>query len=115
MPDLTESAATAIEDIITGLTVFELETLIERATKEIDQKKREAVETLRAELAEKAEAAGVSFEDVVRRKFKHRKQRAQAQYRNPLKPRQTWSGKGKQPRWVRNLVESGKSLEDLRI
>lgn len=34
---------------------------------------------------------------------------------NPSAPHQTWSGRGKTPRWIEELLASGKSLEDLRI
>ena len=36
-------------------------------------------------------------------------------FRNPKPPHQTWSGRGHQPRWVRELLAAGKSLDDLRI
>jgi DNA-binding protein H-NS len=36
-------------------------------------------------------------------------------YRNPQNAAQTWAGRGKQPRWVRAQLRSGKKLEDLRI
>ena len=36
-------------------------------------------------------------------------------FRNPAYPEQTWSGRGKQPRWVSELLATGKSLDDLRI
>ena len=36
-------------------------------------------------------------------------------YCNPEHPEQTWSGRGRQPRWVRELLATGKSLDDLTI
>ena len=36
-------------------------------------------------------------------------------YCNPEHSEQTWSGRGRQPRWVSELVAKGKSLDDLRI
>ena len=36
-------------------------------------------------------------------------------YQNPQAPKETWSGRGRKPAWVANLVKSGKSLEDLQI
>lgn len=36
-------------------------------------------------------------------------------YRNPLAPSQTWSGRGKQPRWVIAALETGQRLDDLKI
>jgi DNA-binding protein H-NS len=36
-------------------------------------------------------------------------------YFNPSAPLETWSGRGKQPRWVVAALRSGRKLEDLRI
>ena len=36
-------------------------------------------------------------------------------YANPADPTVTWTGRGRNPRWVVELRESGKSLEDLAI
>jgi len=36
-------------------------------------------------------------------------------YRNPKKPSETWSGRGRQPRWVQIQLSSGKQLEDVLI
>lgn len=36
-------------------------------------------------------------------------------YRNPERPSETWSGRGKQPRWVSALLRSGKKVDDLLI
>jgi DNA-binding protein H-NS len=36
-------------------------------------------------------------------------------YFNPSAPIETWSGRGKQPRWLVAALRSGHKLEDLRI
>jgi DNA-binding protein H-NS len=36
-------------------------------------------------------------------------------FQNPEQPGQTWAGRGKQPRWVGELLAAGRTLEDLRI
>lgn len=36
-------------------------------------------------------------------------------YYNPKAPSQTWSGRGKRPRWVVAALETGQRLDDLRI
>lgn len=36
-------------------------------------------------------------------------------FRNADPPHQTWSGRGRQPHWMRDLLARGKSLEDVRI
>ena len=36
-------------------------------------------------------------------------------YRNPNDPAETWSGRGKQPRWLVAQLRAGKKLDDFRI
>jgi DNA-binding protein H-NS len=36
-------------------------------------------------------------------------------YRNPTPPFETWSGRGRQPRWLNAQLEFGKQLEDFKI
>jgi len=36
-------------------------------------------------------------------------------YRNPSNSAETWSGRGRQPKWVRDALARGKRLEDLAI
>ncbi|MGR3466501.1 MAG: H-NS histone family protein [Shimia sp.] len=36
-------------------------------------------------------------------------------FRNPSDPSQTWTGRGRQPNWVKEAISSGKSMDDLKI
>ncbi|KRP91687.1 H-NS histone family protein [Bradyrhizobium sp. NBAIM20] len=36
-------------------------------------------------------------------------------YQNPKNPTETWSGRGKQPRWLKAQLRAGKKLNDLLI
>lgn len=36
-------------------------------------------------------------------------------YRNPDDPTETWSGRGKQPRWLVARLKAGKRIDDFRI
>jgi DNA-binding protein H-NS len=36
-------------------------------------------------------------------------------YQNPAEPTETWSGRGKQPKWISAQLKSGKKLDDLTI
>jgi DNA-binding protein H-NS len=36
-------------------------------------------------------------------------------YRNPKKPTETWSGRGKQPRWLGPQIQAGRRLDDFLI
>lgn len=39
---------------------------------------------------------------------------AQVKYRHPDDPAQQWSGRGRQPAWVKAWLAAGKSLEDIK-
>ncbi|RBK87351.1 DNA-binding protein, partial [Xanthomonas oryzae pv. oryzae] len=36
-------------------------------------------------------------------------------YRNPANAQETWTGRGKQPRWLAELTAAGKKVEDFLI
>lgn len=38
-----------------------------------------------------------------------------AKFRNPRPPFQTWSGRGPQPRWIKEALSHGETLDSLRI
>jgi DNA-binding protein H-NS len=42
-------------------------------------------------------------------------QPGQARFRNPADESQTWTGRGRQPRWIAEALTKGKSLDDFRI
>jgi DNA-binding protein H-NS len=41
--------------------------------------------------------------------------KVQPKFQNPQQPSETWSGRGKRPRWASRVLEAGGSLDDLRI
>jgi DNA-binding protein H-NS len=40
---------------------------------------------------------------------------APPRYRNPADSDQTWTGRGRQPRWIAEALASGRSLDDFKI
>ena len=36
-------------------------------------------------------------------------------FRNPDRPSETWAGRGKRPRWLREQLRAGKRMDDFRI
>jgi DNA-binding protein H-NS len=41
--------------------------------------------------------------------------KVEPKFRNPNAPSETWSGRGKQPRWVVELLAAGRDLDEFRI
>ncbi len=46
---------------------------------------------------------------------KRRSRASKVKYRSPDKKSLTWSGMGRQPKWIAELLASGKTLDDLRV
>ena len=77
--------------------------------------KRKKAEALAA-VEETARAAGYSLKELLGdEKPSKAKTKAAPKYANPADPNQTWTGRGRKPKWVEALLVSGKTLEDLAI
>ena len=74
------------------------------------------------ELRQKAEANGISLEvfgerimkEITPEPIKKEINKNLPKYRNP-NSEETWSGHGRKPEWMKDLLLSGKSLDDLII
>jgi DNA-binding protein H-NS len=94
------------------MSVDELWTLHERIasilTTKMEAEKRE-LENRLGELNRKYGSS--SNEDRSRRPYP----KVLPKFQNPAQPYQTWAGRGRQPRWVSELLRAGTSIDDLRI
>ena len=119
---------------LSGLSAKELGALIKNAKKQQTiVAKRPAITKVRAQLTKLAKAQGYSVEELFggaapaargRAASKVTKAPAKAvrklgkvapKYRNPANPKETWTGRGKQPRWLAAQVAEGKKVEDFLI
>lgn len=76
-----------------------------------DRKKRDAI----AELDERARALGYSLAELAGIPAKARRAPVAAKYVNPADPSETWSGRGRKPRWFAAGLAAGKSPEDMAV
>ena len=108
------------------LTPKELDSLITQAKRrKVVLKKRKPINTVRNRLITQAEAEGYTIEDlfgvVATKKTATRKtatkqgRKVPPKYRNPANTEETWTGRGKQPRWMVREIEAGKKVEDFLI
>nr|WP_024513157.1 H-NS histone family protein [Bradyrhizobium sp. ARR65] len=82
---------------------------------EITAKLVRKIEAEKARLEErlrKIELAG-NFADIERIRRTYPK--VVPKYQNPKNPRETWSGRGKQPRWLKAQLGAGKKLDDFLV
>jgi len=95
-----------------SMTLDELRTLrkdVDAAIKNFEKrKKKEAL--IAAQKA--AQEHGFSLDEVLGGKTGTK---GAPKYANPGNPEQTWTGRGRQPQWVKDAFAAGKTLEDLAI
>lgn len=108
---------------LSGLSVAELEKLIDSARARIEVVKRQKFSELRRSLEAQAREAGFDVYELFSGARGAKPVAAEAatkrpvapKYRNPANHLQTWTGRGKQPHWVRDALAAGKNLDELAI
>jgi len=99
---------------ISGLTVAELNQLINEAQITINKRKREQKKALLERFKAQAAEEGLSLDEVMG-KTGAKRPTVSPKYRNPADPTQTWTGRGRKPLWVVAALDSGKRMEDIAI
>jgi DNA-binding protein H-NS len=86
---------------------------------EIKGRQQQDVQKAREQILAIAQAAGISVEELFANKTSKVKgkqgQKVKPQYQNPADNAQTWTGRGRQPKWIAEGVAGGKALDDFRI
>lgn len=99
-----------------ALSLKELKDLQSQVAKAIgsfeDRKKKEAL----AALEEKARDLGFSLAELTGAAAPARKRRpSSVKYANPANPSETWTGRGRKPRWFDAAIKAGKKPEDMTV
>ena len=122
---------------LNSMSAKELEALVAQANKRRALlKKRKPVAAVRKRLEQLARAEGYSIAELVgarsgtapastasarapkaatRKPSKMAGSKVAPKYRNPANENETWSGRGKQPRWLAAYTAQGRALEEFRI
>ena len=98
--------------------IEQLKDLQDRIAAEIKRRSTQQKKDVLAKLKAMAAASGYSLEELMAQGgmvTKPATRTVAPKYRHPADASQTWTGRGKQPRWVAEQLASGKSLDDLRI
>jgi DNA-binding protein H-NS len=96
----------------------QLDELIQKAETRKHELAKEKLVKLREKLTALAKAEGFTIEDLFSLKGAKRGAKrapAKPKYRNPADHTQTWSGRGKRPRWFHAALTAGKKEKDLLI
>lgn len=104
---------------LSSYNLDELKGLQSDIEKEIKSRQANEASKARKQILAIAQNLGLSVEDLLGSTVKKAKadktQKGQARYKNPADHSQTWSGRGRQPRWIAEGLASGKKLDDFLI
>jgi DNA-binding protein H-NS len=102
---------------LTGLSVADLRALQEQINQEMKKREDQEVAKAREQILAIAQSIGIPLKDLLASsaRVKAPTKSVPVRYRHPTNASLKWSGRGRQPQWVKELIGSGRSLDDLRV
>ena len=103
---------------LSKMSQAELAALIAAANEEQKRKQREQIGEVRRNIIAIAKEAGYTIEELFgfsKPVAEVTRKKVEAKYRNISNPAETWSGRGKQPRWMEAAIAGGKTRDDFKI
>ena len=104
---------------ISSLSLADLKKLEAQAIQEIKTRQKDELEKARAEMLAIAQRVGVPLTQLIagapKNVAKGEKKAVPAQYRNPENQNQQWSGRGRQPLWIKAWLGKHQTLDGVRI
>jgi len=104
--------STVVDIDLKALSTPELNELANDIQKEVEGRRNEEIKQAAAQMKALAAQMGMTVEQVLQSKPR---QKSPVKYRNPEEPEQTWTGRGKRPSWLREALDSGRTLEEFSI
>lgn len=100
---------------LNSLSLDELKKLQKEVTKAIESYEDRARKAAMAQMDAIAREHGFTMEQLIGKPVAGLRKTVAPKYANPADSSQTWTGRGRKPKWVVEALASGKSMEDLKI
>jgi DNA-binding protein H-NS len=110
---------------LSKLSVAELRALQEQLEQELKKREHEDIIKAREQIMAIAQSVGIPLKDLVSGQIRtktgagkekgKRKEQVAVRYRHPSEPSLHWTGRGRQPGWIKDWIGSGRSLDALRV
>ncbi len=98
------------------LSEVELKTVIEKAEKALKEKQERKHKEVISQIMQLADSIGVSVTITEsNEKPDTQSRKVLPKYRDPNDYSKTWSGRGMKPKWMRELIESGRDKSEFLI
>jgi DNA-binding protein H-NS len=108
---------------LSNLSLGDMRNLQDQIKQEMKKREQQEVQKAREQIMAIAQSVGLPLKDLINTNARGGAKAAQAggagsvavRFRNPKDASQQWTGRGRQPKWVKEYVEGGKSIDDLRV
>jgi DNA-binding protein H-NS len=104
---------------LSSYNLNELKELQHSIDQEIKNRQQGDLAKARQKILSIAQDVGVTVEELLavnsKKPSKGKGQKVEPQYHNPADKGQTWTGRGRQPKWIAEGIAGGKQLADFRI
>ncbi len=103
---------------LSNMSVADLRNLQEQIKQEMKKRETQDLQKAREQILAIAQSVGVPLKDLLAtggRGNSSKGNTVAVRYRHPDNASQQWTGRGRQPKWVKEWVEGGKSLDKLRV
>jgi len=106
-----------LESALDKMSLVELKAIAPMIPMKIAEREKAEKEAVKAELAAMAKSKGFDMADLFGNgsKVAKEKKTVAPKYRNPANAEQTWTGRGRKPKWVVEELATGGNLDDFLI
>lgn len=102
---------------LSNFSLSQLRALEVQVVEELKKRHFLGISQAREQILHIARGAGISVDELISGKTPKESKAGSvpAKYRHPDEPGHQWSGRGRQPAWVKAWIASGKSLDDTKV
>ena len=105
---------------LSNYSLADLRNLHEEIKQEMNNREAQDLQKAREQILAIAQSVGVPLAELIGKGGKGGNKKGPSgpvavRFQNPENASQQWTGRGRQPRWIKEWVEGGKSLDELRV
>ena len=100
---------------LSTLSLADLRQLQEKIKQQLKQREHQDLARAREQILAIAQGVGVPLKELIAGGVRAKTGSVAVRFRHPDDASQQWTGRGRQPRWVKEWADAGKSLDLLRV
>lgn len=100
---------------LSKMSLGDLRNLQDAIKQEMKKREHQEVAKAREQILAIAQSVGVPLKELISSGRGGKTGSVAVRYRHPDNASQQWTGRGRQPKWVKEWVDSGKSMDALRV